>query len=282
MKSLIFAVAVALLLVWSAPARAVFLDPYDNALFADGFYLSVYANMYRATDRADAAGNRTDADYTALTSTVRTVYYKTLGKTHLVLQAGIPFGEVTEKKLENKKSSGLGDIWFGPGVFLYSDANSQTYLSYWFYAYAPTGKFDRNCSYANVGWNHWFFENQLAFSKGYGKFIYDMNLNHFFHNKEKENQVETPDRVELEASLGYQITSKFLAGFNLAGHWDLGNYKIAGVSYADSGATRYEIGPVLGYNFTDKLGTTLRWNHDLGSKNDYQGDNLWLRISYTF
>lgn len=282
MKKIILTMAGSLLLFGASPVQAVFLDPYDNALVADGFYGMVYGTLSTASSRTDAQGNKIDTDYTSLTSTVRAVYYKTLADLHLVFQAGIPFGEVSEKKLEDKKSSGLGDIWFGPGVFLYSNEKTLTHLSYWLIAYAPTGSFDRNHTYANLGWNHWYYENQLAFSQGYDKFIFDMVINHYTHSEEKENRVETPDRLETEMSLGYQLTESFLLGLNYGAHWDLDDYKVAGVTAADSGAKRYELGLLLGYNFTPTTGVTLRWNHDISSENDLQGDNLWLRFNHTF
>ena len=283
MKNLMCALSLSMLLLWSASAQAVFLDPYDNALFADGLYGSVYANLYTSDERTDSRGDKVgDTDFSALVTTVRASYYKTLLNVPVVFQVGIPFGEVREKKTATETSTGLGDIWFGPGVFLYKNPETSTYLSYWFYAYAPTGEFDKNHSYSNMGWNHWYFENQLAFSKVYGKFILDANINHFFHAEEKDNQVETPDRLELEGSLAYQVTDKFIAGLNLEGHWDLGDYKVAGATLQDSGATRYEVGPVVGYTFNDKLSATLRWNHDVSSKNDLKGDSYWLRLAYTF
>lgn len=283
MKSLLRILPVALLLCCSTSAQAVFLDPYDNVLFPDGFYTSIYGNFYSAGKRTDSQGDESNADFTVLTSTVRASYYKKILDIPTVFQVGIPFGEIREKSggALKERSSGLADIWFGPGVFLYSNEKTQTHISYWFYAYAPTGQFNKNNTYANLGWNHWYFENQLAVAQGYGNFIFDMLLNHYIHTRERD-LIETPDRLELDTSLGYQVTPKFLVGLNLGGHWDLGDYKQGGTTFKNSGAERYEFGPVLAYTFTDKFSATLRWNYDMFSRNDTKGNDFWVRISYAF
>lgn len=283
MKNLLRTLPAVLFLLWSVSAQAVFLDPYDNVLFPEGFYTSVYGNYYTAGHRTDSHGTESNAEFSSIMSTVRSSYYKKVLDVPLVFQVGIPFGEIREKQAGgvNEKSSGLADIWFGPGVFLYSNEKSQTHISYWFYAYAPTGEFNKNNVYANLGWNHWYFMNQLAVAQGHGKFIFDLLLNHYIHTKERD-LIETPDRLELDTSLGYQVTPKFLVGLNFGGHWDLGNYKQDGTTFENSGAERYEFGPVLAYNFTDKFSATLRWNYDMFSRNDTKGNDYWLRVSYAF
>lgn len=282
MKKTISVFAAGVLLAWAVSAQAVFLDAYDNALAPDGLYAIAYQNIFVTKAFNDSKGNKAaDIDYSSYQTTVRAAYYKTVAGVPIVLQVGIPVGSVTEKK-SGEKSSGLGDIWGGPGVFLYKDDTSKTYLSNWVYFFAPTGDFDKNHSWANQGLNHWYFQEQVAFSKTWDKVVLDANLNYYIHTKEKDKKIETPDRLETEISLGYQATDKLLVGLDFGGHWDLADYKIAGVTQSDTAAERYEVGPILAYNFTDKFGATVRWNHDISSKNDFKADSVWLRASYAF
>lgn len=109
-----------------------------------------------------------------------------------------------------------------------------------------------------------------------------MNLNLYHHNKESDNNFQAPKRFEVEASLGYQLTDKLILGVNGGGYWDLENGKVGGSSVADTKARRLQFGPTLGYQATEKIGVNLRWTHDLSAKNDTQGDDVWLRLSYAF
>lgn len=242
--------AVVVLLTWAVSAQAVFLDAYDNALAPDGLYAIAYENIIFSKAFNDSKGNKAaDIDFRSYQTTVRAAYYKTVAGIPVVLQVGIPVGSITEKK-SGEKSSGLGDIWGGPGVFLYKDDATKTYLSNWVYFFAPTGDFNKNNTFANQGLNHWYFQEQVAFSKTWDKLVLDANLNYYIHTKEKDRKTETPARLETEVSLGYQATDKFLVGLDFGGHWDLADYKVAGVTQPDSAAKRYEVGPVFAYNST--------------------------------
>jgi len=282
MKKLIMTLCLGLILQWSSTAGAVLVDPYDNFLAPDGVYGLLYGNYYHASELTGSNGDKIAAiDLTAKVSLLRGIGYFHAGKLPLSFQVIIPFGEVKETKLLKEKSSGLGDVIFGPGVFLYADQEKNTYVSYWFYAFAPTGKWDRNQT-INLGQNHWYFEHQLAFSKMFGSVIGDLNLNYYHHTEEKDNNYTAPDRFEVEASLGYQLTDKLVIGLNGGGYWDRENGKANGAKVPDSKMKRLQIGPTLGYTLTDKIGLNLRWTHDISSENDTKGDDVWLRLSYVF
>jgi hypothetical protein len=282
MKKLIYVLCLSLFCFWGDRADAVNIDPYDNALAPDGIYGLLYGNYYHADEFTGPDGNKAaDADLTAMVSVVRVIGYKHLGKVPLAFQVIVPFGKVEEEKVFNQKSSGIGDVIFGPGVFLYTNEASKTAISLWGYITAPTGEWDANKA-INLGGNHWVFESQLAVNQLFGKFVYDMNINNYFHTKETDTQTQFPDRLELEMSLAYQITDKLIAGVNGGGFWDLASNKVGGVTVADSRSERTEIGLSTGYSFTEKLGANFRWNHDIGSQNSTLGDNFWLRFNYAF
>jgi len=282
MKKLTMTLCLGLTLFWASSACAVLVDPYDNFLAPDGLYGLLYGNFYQADEITDSHGDKAvDVDLTAKVSLLRGLKYFHLGKTAVALQVIIPFGEVKETKLLNEKSSGLGDVIFGPGVFLYADQTNNTYLSYWFYAFAPTGEWDKNQT-INLGQNHWYFEHQLAFAKMMGNFVYDMNLNYYQHTEESDNNYQAPDRFELEASLGYQLNKSIVIGLNGGGYWDLEDGDVDGTRVTDSKMKRIQFGPTFAYTLSDKLTANLRWTHDISAENDTKGDDVWLRLAYAF
>lgn len=282
MKKLIYLLCLGFICFWGGKADAVVIDPYDNALAPDGVYGLLYGNYYHAGEFTGADGKKAaDADLTAMVSLVRLIGYKHVGKLPMAFQVIVPFGQVEEKKIFNEKSSGIGDLVLGPGVFLYTNEETKTTVSLWAYFIAPTGEWDKSKA-INLGGNHWVFESQVSVNQQFGKFIYDMNINNYFHAKETDTQTELPDRLELEMSMAYQVTDKLVAGINGGGFWDLANTKVGGVTVPDSRSERMEIGPSIGYALTEKLGVNLRWNHDVSSQNSTEGDNVWLRLGYAF
>lgn len=280
MKKMLVSLVLGLTLFWASSSSAILIDPYDNFLAPDGYYGLVYGNYYTA-DKLVLDSGDLDFDLTAKVAILRGLKYFHVGNIPVVLQLIVPFGEVKETKLLNEKSSGLGDIIFGPGVFLHADTESNTYLSYWFYAFAPTGEWDRNQT-INMGRNAWYFEHQLAFAKMMGAFVYDMNLNFYHFTEESDNNYQAPNRIELEASLAYQATEQLSLGLNGGGYWDLDDAEVNGTSVADTKAKRLQFGPSVNYQFTERLGGNLRWTHDISVDNDTEGDDVWLRFAYAF
>lgn len=278
--------ALALFLTLSAaPARAavVLIDQFDNVLAPDGYYSLLYPNHYQAGAYNGPDGKKAaDADLQLNLLFVRAIAYKHVAKLPLAFQVILPVGQVEESKFLNSKSSGVGDLIFGPGVFLYANEKSATYLSYWLYAYAPTGDFDAARS-VNLGGHHWYFEHQLALNQTIAKkIVLDANLNLYHHAEEPDNHLKSPLRFELAVIAGYQLTPKLVAGVHGGAYWDLDDLEASGVALADSAARKTALGPCLSYQLTDKLGATLRWTHDTSATNDFQGDDFWLRVAYAF
>lgn len=282
MKKLICSMFLVLACFWSGTANAVLVDPNDNALAPDGFYGLFYGNYYHADEFTGPDGKKAaGADLTATIGLMRLIGYKHLGKLPAAFQVILPFGEVEEKKLFAQKSSGVGDLTFGPGVFLYSSEEAKTHVSYWLYLFAPTGDWDKTKT-INLGRNHWSFEHQLAVNTQFNKFIGDMNLNFYHHAKETDNDLHRPQRFELEASLAYQATDRLVVGLNGGGYVDLDEVEVAGADVADTRSRRWQVGPSIGYSMTDRLGVNLRWTKDVSAMNDSKGDDIWLRLSYAF
>ncbi len=272
----------ALALCWAGPARAILVDPYDNILAPDGFYGLAYFNYYTADEFTGPNGNKAASiDLTATVGILRPLAYFHLGPVPMAFQMIVPFGRVEEDKIFKEDSSGLGDIVFGPGVFLYANEDSATYLSYWFYVFSPTGEWDKNQA-INLGQNHWYFEHQLAFHQMLGKLVFDANLNYYHHTEEPDNDFKLPPRFEAEASLAYQLTDQLILGVNGGGYWDLDEAELDGSSVSDTKAKRVQFGPLLGYQFTERFGANLRWTRDVSAANDTKGDDVWLRVAYAF
>ena len=282
MKKFVIPMALCLIFFWTSVAGAVLIDPYDNYLPPDGFYGLLYGNYYHAYELTDSSGKKAAGiNLTAKVAVARGLYYHHIGKVPLAFQLIVPMGQVQETKLFQERSSGVGDITFGPAIFLYANQKQNTYLSYWFYITAPTGQWDKNQT-INLGAHHWYFEHQLAFEQLWKGVVYDMNLNYYQHLKEPDTDYTAPDRFELEASLAYQLTDKFVVGVNGGGYWDQGNGKVNGADVPATKAKRIQFGPSMGYNITQNLGVNLRWTHDLASSNDTKGDDVWMRVSYAF
>ncbi len=269
-------------LLWASSAGAILIDPYDNVLAPDGFYGLAYVNYYTADEFTDSDGDKAaEVDFTATVGIARGLAYFHWGNLPMAVQLIVPFGKVEEKDVFDEDSSGLGDIVFGPGVFLYANQDSGTFFSYWLYFFAPTGEFDDNQA-INLGQDHWYWEHQLAYNQIMGKFVFDMNLNLYHHFEEDSAGLQRPLRFELETSLAYQITDSFVFGVNGGGYWDLDEYEVDGDSLDDSEAVRIQFGPTLGYQVTERFGMNARWTHDFESENDTKGDEFWLRASYAF
>ncbi len=280
MKRTLISLVLGLVLFWGSSASAILVDPYDNFLAPDGYYGLYYQNFYTA-DKLVVPGGDLDIDLQANVGILRGLKYFHVADIPVAFQVIVPFGEVKETKLLNEKSSGLGDVIFGPGVFLHANQETNTYISYWFYAFAPTGDWDKNQT-INLGRNAWYFEHQLAFAKMMGSFIYDMNLNFYHFTEESDNDYTAPNRFELEASLAYQVNDQLVLGVNGGGYWDMDDGEVNGTSVADTKAKRVQLGPSLNYQFNEKLGANLRWTHDISVSNDTEGDDIWLRFAYAF
>ncbi len=283
MKKLIITMCLSVLCFCSTQASAILIDPYDNAPAPDGLTVGLlYQNYYHANEFTDADGDKAvGADLTANVTILRALGYKQLGNWLTAFQVIVPFGQIEEKKIINEKSSGLGDVVFGPGIFLYSNDEINTHVSYWFYAFAPTGEWDKDQA-INLGLNHWYFEHQVAFNVIYKNFVYDMNLNYYQHTEESDNKYQSPDRFELETSFGYQLTERLVFGFNAGGYVDMDDAEVDGDTLNDTKAERWQVGPSLGYTINDQVGVNLRWTNDVSSKNDSKGNDVWLRLSYAF
>lgn len=287
MKNTCLAALASILGLAAVPAHAttfVLIDTYDNVLAPDGVYTLAYPVHLQASELMGPDGDKVaDADFKLDVVFARAIAYRHVGGIPLTFQVIQPIGRVQETKLLGASSSGLGDLIFGPGAFLYANEKSGTYLSYWLYAYAPTGAFDSNKA-VNLGAHHWYFEHQLAVNQTFlgRKVVLDANFNFYHHAEEPDTRLRSPLRFELAAIVGYQVTDKLIAGVHGGAYWDLDDLEADGVAIPDSAARSAALGPALSYQLTPRFGGTLRWTHDISVVNDFKGDGFWVRASYAF
>ena len=264
-------------------AHADVLDPYDNINAPPGaFALGTYWNYLHYPEYSIKDGPDIDIGVDATVLAIRPVYFfpeKLFGKMSWGANAILPLGHVSALGAES--TSGIGDLIFGPFIFLIEDDTNNIYLSFWEFIQAPTGQFSRDRD-INMGTGRWFFEQELAFGWYPGKFGIDANLNWWIFNSSKDTNVKPPQALELEAVFHYGITDKFRVGIQGAAWWDLGDYEFNDVKAKDSKGTNYKLGFNLGYNLQENLILNLRFMQDVKSDNWTKGSCTYLRVLYLF
>jgi hypothetical protein len=163
--------AVGLILTLTIQARATVLDFGDNTTYASGFYDSLYYNNYSAEKLTDHKGDSVaDLDLSHNVVTLKPSYYFKLWNHTIAINASLRFGLINARDSLGKKetSSGIRDIVLTPGLFLYENEKTGTYISFWENISAPTGNWSENRALRggpNSGLNNYFLQHQLTFAK---------------------------------------------------------------------------------------------------------------------
>jgi hypothetical protein len=283
-----------LVLLWLAPgfvagAGATVLDFNDNLASPPGFYGYLYYNNYTAGRAMDSSGHKAaDLDLSANVGTLKPAYYFKLWDRTFMASLGLPFGTVSSKNGlgDKERSSGLGDIVVSPGVFLYENNDSGTFLSFMENVSIPTGDWSKSRAERggpNLGLHAWYLQHQLAFAKLWakGKVSLDLNVNYYQRFRESSLDVRPGDSFEVEGIVGYGITDKWRAGVYVDYWTDVMDTKIDGTRIDQSKRKFFSMGPSLTYG-NDKWAFHLRVVPDLMSENGPKGIQTWLRFSYNF
>jgi hypothetical protein len=282
-------VVAGLILALAVQAQATVLDFGDNAASAPGFYGYLYYNNYWANKLTDHKGNSVaDLDLSYNVGTIKPFYYFKLWNHTLAVSAALPFGSVNARNSfgSRESSSGIGDFVLAPGIFLYENADTGTYISFWENISAPTGNWSGNRALRggpNLGLHYWFLQHQLAFSQTLfkGKISYDMNISYYQRFEEPTLDLRAGDSVEVEGILGYGITDKLRAGI-YADFWtDVRDTRMNGANIDNSKRLFFAIGPALNYS-TGKWSFNVRFVPDVVSENGPKGYLTWLRVVYSF
>jgi hypothetical protein len=287
-SGLMLCAAVVMMVALAVQARATVLDFGDNTASSPGFYGYLYYNNYSAEKLTDYKGHSVaDLDLSYNVGTIKPFYYFKLWNHTLAVSAALPFGSVTARNSmgEKETSSGIGDIVFAPGVFLYENEKSGTYISFWENVSAPTGNWSEGRALRggpNLGLHYWFLQHQLAFAQTFLKKIsYDMNVSYYQKFEEQKTDLRAGDSIEVEGIIGYGITDKLRAGIYADFLTDLWDTKINGVRINNSKRLFFGIGPALNYS-TGKWSFNLRFVPDVVSENGPKGYQTWLRVVYSF
>jgi hypothetical protein len=286
---LIVCMVVSLIVALAIPAQATVLDFGDNAASPPGFYGYLYYNNYWAKTLTDHTGDSVaDLDLSYNVGTIKPFYYFKLWNHTLAVTAGLPFGSVSSRNSvgQRETSSGIGDVVFAPGIFLYENAKTGTYISFWENISAPTGNWSENRTLRggpNLGLHYWFLQHQLAFSQTLfkGKIGYDMNVSYYQRFEEPTLDLRAGDSVEVEGILGYGITDSLRAGI-YADFWtDVRDTRVNGARIDESKRLFFGIGPSLSYSI-GKFSFNFRFVPDVVSENGPKGYQTWLRAVYSF
>ncbi len=291
MKKIILILLIIIPLVFGSTIQteAVQLDFQDNVASPPGFSAAIYYNNYTAGRLTDHTGKKvSDLDLNYNVGTLKPAYYFKLWNRTFAINASIPFGTVSSRNSLGKKerSSGLGDITLSPGIFLYENNQTGTFLSFWEVVSMPTGNWSEGRSLRggpNLGLHYWYFQHQLSFAQllWKGKVSFDMNINYFQRLEEPRLDVRAGDSFEVEGILGYGITDKWRVGV-YADFWtDVKDTKVNGTTIDDSKRKFFSIGPSVSYG-TEKWAVHVRFVSDVMSENGPKGFQTWLRFYYSF
>jgi hypothetical protein len=278
-----------LVLSWVTHSKAIVLDFQDNLPAPPGFYGAIYFNNYTANKSTDQTGKKVfDLDLSYNVGTLNPTYFSKLWNRTFAISVAIPFGKIRSRNFlgEKENSNGLGDIVITPGVFLYDNNETTTYISFWENISFPTGDWSEKRALRggpNLGANYWYLQHQIAFAQLLDKGKYSIDLNLFYYEKFKEPKLDVRfgDSFEVEAIVGYGFTSSFRGGIYIDYLADIKDTKITGAKIDNSKRKFFSMGPSLAYG-TEKWAIHFRFVPDIISENGPKGFQSWLRLTYNF
>ncbi len=250
------------------------LDPLDNSSAPVGTKVLVsYFGYQHLPEYEDQNGDTEDIGVDVAYAAIRPVYFagKVFGRTWGV-NAVIPFQSISTDGEDT--TDGLGDLVVGPFIFLYENPKDQVFLSFWEFAYTPTGSDE-------VSNNSWWFQHQLAFGWYPGPWSLDACLNYWQKDKDTAGD-DVSDAVELEGVVAYAVTEKLRIGVQAAWWKDFDDIESGGVGLPGTQGENVKLGLNLGYMLQDNLMVNLRYMHDVKSEAHTKGSWTYLRLTYIF
>lgn len=176
------------------------------------------------------------------------------------------------------KSSGLGDITFGPALGFHASPSLHYVAGLDFYA--PTGKFDKNDP-SSLGKNYWTVQPVLAVSyiqpsgfNGELKLMYDIN------SRNSETQTRSGQALHADYAAGWGFGNGWVAG--IGGHVFQQVSSDSGPNSAAGKARAFGFGPSIrffdgkGWLFTAKL------QKEFSVKNRPEGTQLYVKATLPF
>jgi len=273
-KQLMSIVCVFIFILISTTTWADVLDPLDNSSAPVGTKVLVsYFGYQHLPEYEYPNGNTDDFGVDVAYAAIRPVYFagKVFGRTWGV-NAIIPFQSISTDGKDTV--DGLGDLVVGPFIFLYENPVDQVFLSFWEFAYTPTGSDE-------VSNDSWWFQHQLAFGWYPGPWSFDACLNYWQKDKDTAGN-DVSDAVELEGVVAYAVTEKLRIGVQAAWWKDFDDIESGGDSLPGTQGENVKLGLNLGYMLQDNLMVNLRYMHDVKSEAYTKGSWTYLRLTYIF
>ncbi len=261
-------------LVINTICQADVLDPLDNSSAPVGTKVLInYFGYQHLPEYETDDGTTVDIGVDVAYAAFRPVYFagKVWGKTWGV-NAVVPLLDIATDGADT--ATGVGDLVVGPFIFLYENFEDQLFLSFWEFAYTPTGSDD-------VSNDSWWFQHQVAFGWYPGPYSLDVCLN-YWQKDEDAAGADVSDAIELEAVLAYAVTEKFRVGIQGAWWKDFDDIEAGGVSLAGTQGENLKLGFNLGYTLQENLMVNLRYMHDVESEAFTKGSWTYLRLVYIF
>ncbi len=261
-------------MIISTTTWADVLDPLDNSSAPVGTKVLVsYFGYQHLPEYEDQNGTTVDIGVDVAYAAIRPVYFagKVFGKTWGV-NAVIPFQSISTDGEDTV--DGIGDLVVGPFIFLYENPVDQVFLSFWEFAYTPTGSDE-------VSNDSWWFQHQLAFGWYPGPWSFDACLNYWQKDEDTAGN-DVSDAVELEGVVAYALTEKLRIGVQAAWWKDFDDIESGGVSLPGTQGENVKLGLNLGYMLQENLMVNLRYMHDVKSEAYTKGSWTYLRLTYIF
>ncbi len=192
-----------------------------------------------------------------------------------------------ERQRKDKKS-GIGDIILIPLMLNYQH-NTNVSSNYRLSIYAPTGRYDAE-RLANTGKNFWTFTptasvNYFGRENGIEASLF---VGVDFNTKNNDTKYRSGTQAHIDGTLAqhFKILSG-IAGIGITGfrYQQIKGDSGAGAIFGDFKAKSHGIGPVISYIKKTSAATIiarLKWLHEFDSKNRFQGDIVFLKLSTKF
>ncbi len=270
-------------------ATADVIDPLDNGAAPPGLFAMVtYFGHNSVPDVTDQNGDEYTFGLEASSMVIRPVYFIgqikdqfTYGINAIIPVVNLSLDSNNAFGAPSSNEFGLADIGISPFIFLYENQESQIFLSFWEFIFAPTGDYDQNNA-VNIGRDAWWFQHQLAFGWYPNQFGIDANINYFQFTESDELNYDEPDALEFETVVHYGLTDNFRVGINAAYWLGVEDAKDNGTTIPDSKPMNFKLGLNLMYTLSENLSVNFRWMHDVDSENSTMGDAAYIKLGYVF
>ena len=191
-------------------------------------------------------------------------------------------------RMSRDKRSGIGDIILIPLMFNYEHSTNLN-SNYRLFIYAPTGRYDTD-RLANTGKNFWTFTptasvNYFGRENGIEASLF---VGVDFNTRNNDTKYRSGTQTHIDGTLAQHFKiSSGIAGIGITGfrYQQIKGDSGDGALLGDFKAKANGIGPVISYikkTNGNIIIAKLKWLHEFDSKNRFQGDTLFFKLSSKF